>query len=182
MSRKGLASTDMTNDRSQKTRCPIRDYVMDPEIVLTINKAIRRALSAASPGGGKVALDRSEIVATTSDAALVTDEKGCIVEWNEAAERLLGHAAARALGLPSHEIICGTDVSGDLQCAADCALRRTTGKWHPVRRFELDVKTARGTFVRAALSAIRLRARGSRRPVFLYLVHPVDRPKRGRTC
>jgi PAS domain-containing protein len=72
-------------------------------------------------------MDPLDIVSGSADAAFATDEQGRIVIWNKAAEKLR-LSAARVLGKPCHETLCGHDVFGNRFCDEACALA------HMVRR------------------------------------------------
>ena len=118
-------------------------------------------------------MDPLEIVQSTADATFATDEEGRIVIWNKAAERLLGHTAARVLGKPCHEILCGLDVYGNRFCDEECSVSKMARRGEPIRRFEVDVRTAAGEVLRATCSMLCLR--GPRRSQFtmIHLLQPV---------
>lgn len=117
-------------------------------------------------------MDPLEIVQSTGDPAFATDETGRVVIWNQAAERLLGHSAARVLGKSCHEILCGRDVFGNRFCDADCSLTKMVRHHEPIRRFQLDIRKASGEVVRAAISVLCVR--GPRRTQFT-LIHLLQR-------
>lgn len=119
-------------------------------------------------------MDPLEIVESTADAAFATDEKGRIVIWNREAERMLGHVAARVLGKPCHEILCGADVFGNRFCDQDCNLSKMVRRGEPIRRFQLDMRTAAGRVVRVALSLLFMRGARPSQFTLVHLFQPVD--------
>ena len=119
-------------------------------------------------------MDPLEIVESTADAAFATDEAGRIVIWNREAERVLGHVAARVLGKPCHEILCGADVFGNRFCDEDCNLLKMVRRGEPIRRFQMDVRTATGSIVRVALSLLSTRGPRPSQLTLVHLFQPAD--------
>ncbi|MFQ5720499.1 MAG: LuxR C-terminal-related transcriptional regulator [Acidobacteriota bacterium] len=102
----------------------------------------------------KATLNPLDIVETTADPAFATDEDGRIVIWNRAAARFLGFPAEAVLGQPCHEVLGGLDASGNRYCDSDCNLCKMVRRREPIRSFDLFVKTASGTLVRAVFSIL----------------------------
>jgi PAS domain S-box-containing protein len=88
------------------------------------------------------ALQRSErkfrsFVEQSQDAIVLTDERGAIVEWNQAAERILGWDRERVLGRPLWEVQIESapreqrtpEASERLKASILKALRRGQGAW-----------------------------------------------------
>ncbi len=119
-------------------------------------------------------MDPLEIVQSTGDAAFATDDEGRIVIWNRAAERLLGYPAARVLGKPCHEILCGRDVFGNRFCDEDCNLFRMIRREEPIRRFEIDFRTASGETLRMAVSALCVRGPRASQFTLIHLLQPAS--------
>ncbi len=117
-------------------------------------------------------MDPLEIVQSTGDAAFATDDEGRIVIWNKAAERLLGYAASRVLGKACHEILCGADVFGNRFCDEECNLFRMVRRGEPIRRFEIDFRTASGKIVRTAVSALCMRGPRASQFTLIHLLQP----------
>lgn len=111
----------------------------------------------------------------TADAAFVSDDLGCIVSWNEAAERLLGFRAAEAIGRPCHEVVCGTDLFGNRICGEDCPLRAMARRREPIHRLEMIVRRGSAEPIRVAISVLTLSARRSGHFRMVHLIHPITR-------
>lgn len=120
-------------------------------------------------------LDPLEVVASTADAAFATDEEGRIVIWNRAAERLLGQEAAWVLGRPCHEILCGADIFGNRYCSESCILQQMARRHEPLRRFELDIRTASGEALRVAFSAMVIQGPRASQFTLIHLIQKVNR-------
>jgi len=117
--------------------------------------------------------DPLDIVASTADAAIATDEEGRIVIWNKAAERLLGHAAERVLGRQCHAVVCGRDVYGNRFCDPHCILQSMAAAREPIRRLEMDIRRESGTPLRVAVSAIVVPGPGRRLFTLVHLIQQV---------
>lgn len=121
--------------------------------------------------------DPLEIIASTADAALATDESGRIVIWNQAAERLLGYAAEEVLGRPCHDVLCGLDVFGNRFCDESCALQCMMRRHEAVRSFEMDVRRESGEVVRIAISVMAVPGPRPSQYTLIHLMRPSeDRP------
>jgi DNA-binding CsgD family transcriptional regulator len=90
-----------------------------------------------------------------------TDDDGVIEEWNAAAERLLGVAAAEAEGRRCWDVIRGRDDDGHLVCHPGCSVARLARHGWPVSCADLTVPTARGP-KRITISTIVIRNAGER--------------------
>jgi len=88
--------------------------------------------------------DALEIVASTADAAVGTDEEGRVVIFNKAAERLLGYNAADVLGKPCYNVLGGHDSFGNRFCDEGCALVHMVRRHEAVHRFELSLRKSSG--------------------------------------
>ena len=86
--------------------------------------------------------DAPRITNSTSDANFAIDERGRILSWNRAAERLLGYRARDVLGKLCHEVICGSDIFGNRYCNEDCPILKMARNGEPVHRLQLDVVNA----------------------------------------
>jgi PAS domain S-box-containing protein len=119
------------------------------------------------------AMDPRALVESTGNPAFVSSQDGRIVGWNPAAERLLGHPAGSAIGRPCHAVVCGTDLSGNVFCRKDCALREMIRSQEPIHTFALEVRNASGQHVPVSCSALTLFETGSRRNFsVLHLLQP----------
>ena len=101
-------------------------------------------------------MDLRALVESTSDPAFASDEGGRLMGWNAAAERLLGHPAESVLGRPCHSVVCGTDLSGNVYCRKDCALREMIRREEPIHSFEFKVRHAAGEYLPVACSVLTL--------------------------
>ncbi len=81
----------------------------------------------------------SDMLAGTAEACYATDQGGCIVAWNPAAERLLGLAACEVLGRRCWQVVDGTDVFGNRFCSERCPVRTMAARREAVSHFELAV-------------------------------------------
>lgn len=79
-----------------------------------------------------------------ADAAIVVDERGTVIYWNRAAERLLGFRAGEVVGRPCHEVLCGTTPSGQPLCSPTCAIGAQLARGGPVRHFDMRTRTKAG--------------------------------------
>lgn len=118
-------------------------------------------------------VDPLDIIAGTASAAFATDESGRIVVWNKEAERLLGHGAARILGKPCHEVVCGKDVFGNRFCDQECSLLRMVRKREAVHHFVMEVRTASGRTLRADVSVVAVPGPRGSQFTIIHLLHPV---------
>jgi PAS domain S-box-containing protein len=120
-------------------------------------------------------LDPLDIVASTADAAFGTDEAGRIVIWNKAAEKLLGYPAARVLGKPCHQVLCGCDVFGNRFCDEDCALQHMVRRHEAVRHFEMTIRKESGETFPATFSMVVVPGARPGRYTLLHVLQPVER-------
>ncbi|MBT8247277.1 MAG: PAS domain-containing protein [Acidimicrobiia bacterium] len=114
------------------------------------------------------AWDPAEIAAGTADPAFVSDERGVVVGWNEAAEGLLGRSADEVVGSPCHEVLCGLDTFGNRYCDQDCAIMKMAVRSEPARLFVLNVRHESGKQLPLRLSVLRL---PSEEPSHFLMVH-----------
>lgn len=84
-----------------------------------------------------------KLVESTADAAFAVDRLGLIAAWNKGAEELFGLPADEALGRECGAVLRGMDECGAV-CSAECTVRQTVERRHPVGNFDLQVETARG--------------------------------------
>jgi len=120
-------------------------------------------------------LDPLDIISSTADAAFATDEEGRIVIWNKAAEKLLGYPAARVLGKPCHEILCGQDVFGNRFCDQDCALTRMVRRKEGMHQFEMAIRKESGEVFSASFAIVVVPGSRPRQFTLIHLFQPVSR-------
>src|SRR3972149_4426470 len=75
--------------------------------------------------------DPLDILANTADGVVAVDAQGRIVLWNEAAEKILGHATREVLGKPCCEVLKGLDSSGNRFCSPGCNVLTMVKTLHP---------------------------------------------------
>jgi DNA-binding CsgD family transcriptional regulator len=78
-----------------------------------------------------------------------TDENNRIIAWNRAAEQLLGHLAADAMGKACYALIAGTDIYGNIFCDRECNVLKMVRRNRVVKRFDMDVRRVSGEALRA---------------------------------
>ncbi len=78
-----------------------------------------------------------------------TDENNRIIAWNRAAEQLLGHRAADAIGKECYALIVGTDIYGNDFCDRECNVMKMVRRNRVVKRFGMDLRRASGDMIRA---------------------------------
>ncbi len=87
-------------------------------------------------------MDVLENLVSTAEPAFASDRKGCIVAWNESAERLLGHAASDVIGKHCFDVLDGKDVFGNRFCDELCPIRNMVRRHEPVHHCQLSYRTA----------------------------------------
>jgi PAS domain S-box-containing protein len=120
-------------------------------------------------------MDPLDLIARTVTAAFATDEQGRVVIWNRGAEQLLGYSAARVLGKPCHDILCGVDVFGNRFCDRSCALVNMARRHETVRHFELEVRKESGKPILASFSIITVKGAKPGHFSVIHFMQPVDR-------
>lgn len=92
------------------------------------------------------------LVEYSSDAILLTDEQGILIEWNPAAERIFGIPRAEAVGRSYVEIECSLSIAESDAAALELAVREAvskalcTGEAHWLHRARESVaRTPEGT-------------------------------------
>jgi len=97
----------------------------------------------------------------TGDGAFVTDPSGVIVDWNTAAERLLGYTAREAKGRSCCQILDGYDAFGNRLCYAGCQVSTTLKREEPVRAFEMRTRAKGGRPLWLSVSVLATAANGT---------------------
>ncbi|MBW2578107.1 MAG: PAS domain-containing protein [Deltaproteobacteria bacterium] len=95
-----------------------------------------------------------DVISSTDDAAFASNEKGAIVLWNEAANRLLGYSADEVLGRSCFKVISGFDVFGNPYCRSDCNLRRLARSNNAICPFQMQVRRSSGEYISAAFRIV----------------------------
>lgn len=118
--------------------------------------------------------DPQDLLTTTSVAAFSSDETGRITVWNQAAEVLLGHEAARVIGQPCCKVIRGRDLFGNRFCNESCAVRKMRRHREPIRPYEFQVMNLSGQMLKVRCSVIVAPGARPRRFNFIHLMEPVE--------
>lgn len=102
------------------------------------------------------ALSRSveRIMDAAVEAALAVDERDRIVAWNGTAANLLGYPADKAMGTRIGQLLKPRDVFGNRLSSRSGPLYRMTLRGEPVSAFRLDVRDARGVYMRVDASVV----------------------------
>ena len=77
-------------------------------------------------------------------AVFRTRADGLVVDWNAAAERLTGIAAAQAEGRPCWDVIAGRDGDGGILCHRACSLLRLARNGWPVHTVDVHARSPLG--------------------------------------
>ena len=129
----------------------------------------RRALTEAS----QVTMDALENLVSTAEPAFACDRKGSIVAWNEAAERLFGHAATDVIGKQCYEVLDGRDVFGNRFCDKRCAVRNMIHRHEPVHHCQLSYCTSSSLRVDVAVSVFVVFGAGRSEQNVVHVLEPV---------
>lgn len=96
------------------------------------------------------------ILQSSLDAIVTVDSQGRVIEFNAAAERMFGYAAAQAVGRPMHELIVPAQHRAAHQ--AGMARYRATGEVRVMnRRIEIEALRADGTVFPVELTIVPVR-------------------------
>lgn len=79
-----------------------------------------------------------------ADGAMLVDERGTIVYWNRAAQRLLGFSARDVVGRPCHTVLCGMTPGGRPLCSPTCPIGAQLAQGGAVRHFDMRTRTKGG--------------------------------------
>jgi PAS domain S-box-containing protein len=112
------------------------------------------------------------LVAGTSDPAFVVDGGGVLVAWNEACHELFGIAAEQAIGQFCRSVVHGTDECGSF-CSQHCMVQQAVRKRHPLKNFDIEVRTVRGRQW-CNISVLIVAADGSTEPCAIHIARPSD--------
>lgn len=91
---------------------------------------------------------------STAEAAFVSDEKGRIVVWNRAATTLLGFEASEVTGRRCHQVVRGTDLSGNRFCGPSCSVRQMARRNEAIHAFPIQASAASGSPLTVRCTAV----------------------------
>jgi PAS domain S-box-containing protein len=95
-------------------------------------------------------------IGPSPEATIGIDERGVVISWNAAAERLLGRSAADALGRPCYELMHGSSPAGLPLCSADCAVIGLCREGKAARRYEMVATRPDGTELWLEVTSVTL--------------------------
>jgi DNA-binding CsgD family transcriptional regulator len=78
----------------------------------------------------------------TGDAAFAVDRSGVIVQWNSAAEKMLGYPASKVKGRKCWNVLRGKDTYGNRYCCQHCTVRKMAFQHESVNGFKVVYRTA----------------------------------------
>ncbi len=111
----------------------------------------------------------------TADGVCSIGPAGKILNWNRAAEEILGYKQADVVGKQCNEIVAGRDPAGNLFCCGFCTVRLQAKMGEPIRHFEMSTKTNDGTPVWLDVSSLSVPANGDSPPTVVHLFRDVTR-------
>jgi PAS domain S-box-containing protein len=114
------------------------------------------------------------MLARTADGAMLADERGQVIFWNKAAERLLGFRAGEVLGRPCHEVMRGETTSGHPFCSPSCAIGHQLGCGRAVRHFDIQTRTKAGKVMWLNVSSLPVPSRKPNRFRFVHLFRDIS--------
>ncbi|HKI86764.1 MAG TPA: LuxR C-terminal-related transcriptional regulator [Thermoanaerobaculia bacterium] len=117
--------------------------------------------------------DLANVVASTAEAAFVTDEEETIISWNEAAQSLLGWSAEEVLGKACFGVLCGVDAFGNRYCKQECAVKEMAKNSEPIHRYQLIYTSKEGKPVPVEISIVVVSNPGSESSQLVHLIRPL---------
>jgi len=118
-------------------------------------------------------MDILNIVDRVTEPAFVVDRTHRIAAWNKACVRLTGCEAPSVLGKPCSQVIRGTDVFGNRFCDKNCPVFNMCLDGERVNPFEVVLRIADSSTLRANLSIVVLRQASSEFAI-MHLVNPLE--------
>jgi PAS domain S-box-containing protein len=126
--------------------------------------------------------DDSAYVSTikTAEGFFAVDCDQRIVHWNEAAEQMLGHAAADVLGRPCHEVFAGRDAQNFRFCRPNCPVTQNARRGRGTLDYDVVAKKPDGRDMWANVSVMLLK-RPQESPLVLHTFRDVTERRRVET-
>ncbi len=116
----------------------------------------------------------AQVVASTAEAAFVTDEDEKIISWNEAAENLLGWSAEEVIGKACFGVLCGVDAFGNRYCKQECAVKEMAQKAEPIHRYQLIYTSKAGKSIPVEISLVVVSTATSSTSQLVHLIRPLS--------
>lgn len=104
----------------------------------------------------------------TVDGAMVVDQDGKIMLWNQAAERLLGFRATDVVGHFCRDVLRGNTLSGRPLCSPSCPIGARVARGGGVHQFDMRTHTKDGREVWLNVSSLPV---PSRKPGTFWVAH-----------
>lgn len=109
----------------------------------------------------------------TNEAAFASNLNGRIVDWNESAERLLGHASSDVIGRQCFEVLDGKDIFGNRFCHEKCAIRSMIRRHEPLNHWQLNYRTASSERINVSVSAVLVNGNKPSDYVVMHVLNPL---------
>lgn len=106
---------------------------------------------------------------SSAEATFAVNDRGVIVAWNAAAERLLGYSAQQAVGAQCHELMHGFNPSGAPICGPDCPVVESCKYGTSARRFEMTVPRPDG--VEVAVDVVTVTVYEDDEPIAIHVLN-----------
>ena len=117
-----------------------------------------------------------QALAGSGDGVLAVATDGRVVQWNRAAEKILGYTAREAIGRPCCDLFMGRDESGNRLCYKGCHVMALIKMGDPVQSFEMQTRTKAGRPVWLNLSTLAT-TNGHGGPLTIHLFRDVSATK-----
>ena len=106
--------------------------------------------------------------------AFACNQNGRILEWNEGAERFLGHRSSNMIGRHCFEVLEGRDVFGNRFCHERCAIRSMIRRREPINHWQLNYRTASGERIDVRVSAVLVNGGKGAECVVVHVLEPAQ--------
>lgn len=117
-----------------------------------------------------------EALTRAADGAFTINGEGRIVQWNRAAEKMLGYAAREAIGRPCCDLFVGYDDSGNRLCYQGCHIMSLVKMGDAVQNFDMRTRTKAGRAIWLNLSILSI-PNGPGGPLVVHLFRDVTPTK-----
>jgi len=114
-----------------------------------------------------------EYHSSRQQAAFACNQNGRIVDWNEGAERFLGHASADMIGRHCFEVLDGRDVFGNRFCHERCAIRSMIRRREPIKHWRLNYRTASAGRIDVSVSAVVVNGGKPADSIVVHVLEPI---------
>ena len=129
------------------------------------------------PFGDKL-VNAQSILRKAEGPAFVTDCGAKLLDWNEAANELLGFPIGDARGQPVHRLVELRDVHGNSLDLARTSFFDMVTSGEPVQSFEIQAKAKAGDFTRMTVSVVVVLGRRKTETRIVYFLRPIMRRRK----